>query len=248
MKISVIVAFLCLCGNLLFAQDTNSGTYFVNANVESHVIVPNGTITTNQLIAGNSYFAGESIVEFTPTTKMFFYLTGGQIIETYPNSDFTIDLFDQEITNINSTPALAGFGNHALNLTLKRGEFVIIYPNQDEDSSFNITTPYTSYLLSGGQYYFRVDEKSSVVFVGQGTLQVVDDKGKNQPLDKNKISIAIPYTDPVTGTDQNILSSIKTLTPHEISKLEYPIQSAVNAIEPVKFIIVNKQVIGFIDK
>jgi len=160
----------------LFGADFTNGVFYIDNSVECHFVAQTGTSTTNQLAAGNTFTVGNTLSELCSTSKTMIYFSGGVAVETITNSVLTINLFDQEVNNINDTPRAAVFGNHNLSLTLGNGEFVVIDPSVDSNSSLVINTPIATYQSSGGKFLFQVSDQKCLVYVIEGMIQVHGDK------------------------------------------------------------------------
>jgi hypothetical protein len=240
---SAIIAAIALTFSAHSADMTN-GVFYVNNPTECHLIAPSGATTTNQLSAGTTYAVGEDLAELEITNKTDFYFSGGTMIEAEPDSVFSINLFDQEVLNIDSTPTRAEFGTQNLSLMLTKGEYSIIYPNNDTNSSITVSTPYSSYQLDGGKYYFHVSDKSVIAYVLEGNMQVHDEKDRVSNTDKGKVAMAMPLVDPLSGISDKIITSIKPLSPGEFAHLSAPVIAASKKSDDVQFFIVGHQVIG----
>lgn len=229
-----------------FGADMTNGVFCADSDVESHLIAQNGAITTNQLAAGKTYMVGNALVELRPstnTTFTTFYFSGGILVDVSPKSTLTLNLFDQEVKNIDSIPRKAEFGTHNISLSIGNGEYSIIYPNKDQYSSISISTPFTSYQLFGGKYFFRVSDKSVVAYVLEGTMQVIGDK-KSDKTERGKIAVAIPFSDSDSGVSDKIISSIKTVKPEETTRFSSPILMAEKKANDIQFFIINRSVVG----
>jgi hypothetical protein len=226
-----------------FGADMTSGVFCADYDVEAHLISQNGTITTNQVVAGKTYAVGNTLVDLQPSTNTTFYLSGGILIDVAPKSTLTLNLFDQEVKNIDSIPRKAEFGSHNISLSIGNGEYSIIYPNIDQYSSISISTPFTSYQLFGGKYFFRVSDKSVIAYVLEGTMQVIEDK-KSDKTERGKIAVAIPFSDFDSGVSDKIISSIKTVKPEETTRFSSPILMAEKKANDIQFFIINRNVVG----
>lgn len=226
-----------------FGADMTNGVFCADSDVESRLIAQNGAVTTNQLAAGKTYMVGNALVELRPSTNTTFYFSGGIIVDVGPKAILTLNLFDQEVKNIVSIPRKAEFGTHNISLSIGNGEYSIIYPNKDQYSSISLSTPFTSYQLSGGKYFFRVSDKSVVAYVLEGTMQVIGDK-KSDKTERGKIAVAIPFSDSDSGVSDKVISSIKTVKPEETTRFSSPILMAEKKANDVQFFIINGNVVG----
>jgi hypothetical protein len=224
--------------------DMTNGVFYINNPIECQLIVSSGVTSTNRLSSGTTYVVGEALVEFEVTNQTGFYFSDGTTIVAESASEFSINSFDQEVLNLESTPTRAEFGTHTLNIMLSKGEFSVICSNTDTNSSTMISTPYSAYQLNAGKYYFRVNDKSAVAYVLDGNMQVHDDRDVITPADKGKISVAIQFINPLSGKGDKILSITKTATADEVAHLSPPILLADTKADNVQFFIVGHRVIG----
>ena len=220
-----------------------NGVFCADSAVESHLISQNGSISTNQLAAGKTYMVGNALVEMQTSTNTTFYFSGGIAVDVGPSSTITLSVFDQEVKNIDATPRKAEFGSHNISLSFGNGEYSIIYPNTNQYSSITIATPFTSYQLNGGKYFFRVSDKSVVAYVIEGTMHVHGDK-KIDKTEKGRIAMAIPFSDPASGITDKVISSVKTLNSEETVRFTSPIQNVEKKLDNIHFFIVNGNVVG----
>jgi len=243
MKSFLLSVFLLVAVNFCSAAEKFNGTFYVSENVECHLISQNGLVVTNNLNSGKTYLTPTSgILELVSTNKITYYFSGGVIVEALANSTISIDVFDQEIQNLNDLPKLAKFGIQVVSITLNKGEFNIVYPIVIEGSSFTVNTPYAAYQLDKGSFFFRVSDKSTIAFVGEGTMQVYSDKKKTDIPKKGDLSIIVPLSE--TGLTDKYITSIKTLKQDEIERYTAPLQVVRQKTNDVKFIVISGKVVG----
>lgn len=231
---------------LIFAAqgaDVTNGVFYANSPVECHLIAQDGSSSTNRLVAGRTYMVGNAMAEMEITNVTDFYLGGVALIEAGTNSVFSLNLFDQEITNLDGNPSRAQLGTHNLSVMLNRGDFSVIYP-PSTNSSFTISTPLTSYELNGGKYFFRVSDKSVVAYVIEGNMLVHGDGKRVDKTEKGKLALAIPFTDPSSGVTDKIISNIKSLSDQDSGRFTNPALEAEKKWNDVQFFIVNGRVFG----
>ena len=222
--------------------DITNGVFYADNPVECHLIAQSGVTITNQLGAGKTYMVENAIVEMSISNKTVFYFAGGPMIEVGPKSTFSINLFDQEVKNLKSSPRKAEFGNHNISLTFTMGEFSVIYLG-NEYSSLVISTPFVSYLLNGGKYLIRLSDKSVIAYVLEGAMQVHSDK-KVDNTPKGSLAVAIPFSDPASGVEDRVVTSIKTLKAEETERFASPILLAEKKWADVQFFVIGGRVIG----
>lgn len=244
MKTILAALLLFVSTALSFGAEMTNGVFYLDNSVECHLISQNGAVRTNHLSAGKTYMVDDVIVELQSTNRTQYYLADGPTIEASSQYLFSINLFDQEVKNLNVQPRLAEFGPHNININLTKGDFAILYPSTNAENSLIISTPYASYQLHGGRYFFRVTEKSIVAFVLDGMLTVHGDKNKKEKTEKGKMSVVVPFTDPLSGVDDKVMTSIKSLKQDEIEKFGMPITSAEKRLMNVQFVVVYGRVVG----
>lgn len=237
---AVLTAFLLFvvttCAT--FGNLTN-GVFYVDSAVECHLISQNGSVTTNQLTAGKTYMTSDVLVELHTTNKTTIYFSGGPMIETLPDSTLTINVFDQEVKNLDAQPRKAEFGSHNLGVTFNKGEFNISYPTTDANSQLTVNTPFATYQLGNGKFFYRVSDKSAIAYVLEGTMQMHGDK-KVEKTSKGNLAVAIPFNE----VEDKILTSIKTLKQDENDRYAAPVIIAEKKLGNVGFIVINGRVIG----
>ena len=129
-----------------------------------------------------------------------------------------------------------------MSINLNKGEFSILYSNS-LNSSFLVSTPFTSYELNNGKYFIRVSDKSVVVYVLEGVMNIHGDK-KMDKAEKGKISVAIPFGDPASGISDKIMTSVKAAQQEEVNRFSSPILLTEKNLENVQFFVVNGRVVG----
>lgn len=225
-----------------FAVTTN-GVLYVDQSVECRLIAQDGRSATNQLVQGKTYLTvNDGILEFNGTNKTTYYLSGGILVEASAQSAFSIDMFDQDVENLDDHPRLAKFGPNNISITFNRGEFNVVYHNPVEGSSLTVNTPFAAYQVEKGSYFFKVSEKSAIAFVGEGTMQIHGDKQKVDKPQKGNLSVVVPFPD--SELDDKFVTSIKTLKPEEIERYTAPLQSTIQKTNDVRFIVIVGRVIG----
>jgi len=240
---SLTLSIAVLLVSLLTAVgDMTNGEFYIDNPAECRLLSQNGSSTTNILNGGQTYTVGNNLMEMSVSNTTTFYFAGGPMIEVGPKSSIGVNLYDLEVNNIDAQPRKAEFGTHNLNLNLVFGEFSILYPNTN-GSTLTISTPFTSYEMLGGKYFIRITDKSIVVYVIEGSMQVHGDK-RSDKTDKGKIVVAIPFSDPASGVDDKVITSIKALKPEETDRFTSPVISAEKKWDNIRFFIVKGQVVG----
>jgi hypothetical protein len=241
MKAIVASILLFLATAVASYADLTNGVFYTDSEVECHLISQNGSTTTNQLTAGKTYLVTDTLIELQVTNKTTLYFSGGPMIEVSPGSTLTINVFDADVKNLDSQPRKADIGNINLGINFNKGEFSVIYPNTDANSSCIANTPFASYQLGGGKYFFRVSDKSAIVYVVEGIMQMHGDK-KVDKTSKGNLAVALPFDD--GGKESRILTSIKTLKDDENERYATPVLLAEKKWNNVGFIVVGGRVIG----
>lgn len=227
---------------LVSGAEMTNGAFYINKDVECFQISQNGAMVTNHLGAGRTYMVGNTLLEMNVISQTLFYFAGGPIIEASSNAIFSINLFDQEVNNISETPRRAEFGNHTITLHFIKGSFSVIYSSSNPNSFMGVTTPFIGYQLNGGKYFFNITEKSSVVYVLDGMIQIQGDKKKN--TSKGEVTFTTPFEDPVSGISDKVITSVKSLDQTNAVRFISPVTIAETKTNDVQFFIVNGRVIG----
>ncbi len=240
---ALVASLLLLLASLGAKAEMTNGVFYTDSAVECHLISQNGHTVTNQLIAGKTYPVTDVLVELQTTNKATLYFSGGPMIEVSTGAVMTINVFDIDAKNLDAQPRKADIGNINLGLNFMQGEYSVVYPNGDANSSLTVNTPFASYQLGGGKYFFRVSDKSAIVFVVEGSMQMHGDK-KVDKTSKGNLAVAIPFTDPGSGVEDKIMTSVKTLKQDENAKYTSPVLLAEKKYANVGFVVINGGIIG----
>lgn len=218
---AIILSFLLAASSLFGAE----GVFYNNKPVESHLIAQSGATVTNHLIVGTTTMVGTSLVELCPTEKTTIYLSGGPIIEADAGSVLSINAFDQEVKNLTNQPCLAVFGMHNISIVLTKGNFSIVYPVQDENSTCAISTPLAMYQVNVGKFLFQISDQKSLVYVLDGMMIVHGDKNRKDTAKKGSKSITGQIDTEVATTTRPInpaeSNTISTMQAHPDSAIQF---------------------------
>ena len=168
----IILLILCILSLIVSvnAQSTyTNGFIYADHPIECRLISSHNGTLTNQLAAGLSYMTGNAILEFIPTNLTTLYLSGNITIIANANSKFTIDIFEQEISNLTDSPRKAKIGNYNLAITIENG-IVAISSITNEYSAISLSAQESAFQLSGGQFVFDVNT-NSVISYSQGNIK-----------------------------------------------------------------------------
>jgi hypothetical protein len=216
------------------AEMTN-GAFYVDKNVECHLVAQNGLETTNQLLAGYTYTVGDQIMEMYITTPTMFCFAGGPIVQAGSNSTLIINLFEHQVNNRHVSPRKANIGPFNLTLGFNRGEFIVVYTKADTTSTFGVLTPHTGDPYMPGKYVFVVDDNETTVNV----------------LDKETVfwdkKTPPPRRNPVKSRTKTVTVT-KPLDQKEIDKYNAVIADMEKKASEIVFIIINCDVEGVLLK
>lgn len=243
MKTFILVFLLFVAGATASASELTNGVFYVDNPVDCQLIQQNGVTTTNTIVSGKTVTVGNSLMEITTGPKTLFYFAGGPLVEVSAKSSISVNLFDREVKNLKSMPRKAEFGTCNLSLMFNIGEYCVIYPNTDSNSSLTITTPYTSYEIQNGKFYFRVTDRSAIVYVLEGMMNVHGDK-KVDKTAKGNLAIAVPFVDPASGLNDKVVTSIKPVKQEETDKFTAPVILAEKKWADVQFFVLEGKVVG----
>ena len=238
MKNLITLTLLFVTFSLLASEITN-GVFYINNPVECHLISQDGSTITNQLTAGKTYMVGDVLLELVITNKTLIYFSNDAVIESGTNSIIDINLFSQEVNNLNSQPSIGEFGLHNISISFFKGEFSVYYSNSNRNSSFVINTPVAMYELNSGRFGFQVSDQKCLVYVMDGEIpKIHGDKNIIDSVKKGKLSIVGQMEDTVATTTRDIKPSEQTNTSVILSKIDQKINN-------VGFFVINGRVIGF---
>jgi hypothetical protein len=228
---------------LAVGADVLNGVVFVDNPVECRRIQQNGVVTTNVAITGQTIAIDDGILEMVTGPKTLFYFAGGPLVEASANTTLSVNLFERTVSNLSQTARTAVFADGNLSLKFEVGEYCVIYPTHAAGSAMTVTTPYTIYELKSGKYFFRITDKSAVVYVFEGTMNVHGDT-RIDKTDKGNLAVAVPFSDAASGVDDKVVTSVKPLKPDEMERFALPIKMAQTKLEDVRFFIIEGKVTG----
>jgi hypothetical protein len=239
---NILIGLFLFVGTLLGADITN-GVFHVNNPIDCVFVSQNGNVRTNSLETGRTYVVGSTLMELKSIDAAYLSFSGGPMMLIGPKSELTILLFDQEVENLTFPPHRATFGCHTLNMAFTKGEFSIVYPNKNSNSSVNINTRYADYELTGGKYYFKLTSKSALVYVVDGGMVVHNNK-KADVVDKGNLVVAVPFADTDSGLDDKIIISVKRAKPEEVEKFSSPLLPMEKYAGDMAFYVIDGKVVG----
>ena len=159
--LSLIILISAL--NVAISQTYTNGSIYIDNSIECQAVTAHSGIITNRLIAETTYTTGNTVLLFSPTNLTKFYLSGNIYIIADANSQFSIDIFEQEINNLNATPRKATFGNYNLALTILSGRIAIESITNDS-SAISLTAQDSAFQLNGGDFLFDVMTNTVVCY------------------------------------------------------------------------------------
>ena len=224
------------------AVDMTNGVFYANSPVECHLIAQDSSSVSTHLIYNRTYMSGNVVAEMKVTNVTDFYLAGVGLIEAGTNSVFRLNLFTQEVENLTDNFGRAQFGICNVNVMLNSGDFVIIY-HGGTNSSFTVSTPLTSYDLISGKYFVRVTNKSTVVYVMEGTLIVHSDGSIRENTGRGKCAWSI-QNDPSNGISDRIVSNIEDVSSENSERFNGVVVLAEKKLNDGQFVIINGSVVG----
>lgn len=228
------LAIFLMAVTATLAADMTNGSFYVDNNVECHVIAQNGSTTTNQFLAGYTYTVGEQLLEMDIATPTMFCFAGGPIVQAGSNSTLIINLFENQVNNRHVSPRKAEFGAFNLTLGFNKGEFIVVYPKSDSASTFGVMTPQTGDPYVPGKYVFVVDETET-------TVNVLDKE--NVFADKKA-----PFRQSPTKNKTKTTTVTKALDQPEIDKYNAVIATMEKKASEVVFVIINGSIQGVLLK
>lgn len=243
----ILIAISLFTALTLKSEFTN-GVFYVDNNTESVTVTQAGVRSTNKLEAGKTYQIGTALFELKLTNTTTFFFSGGPLIQPEIGAEFALLLFDQEVENLFTNPQKAKFGIHLLNLEFTKGDFSVVYPYQSNTNSrVNITTQYADYELTGGKYYFHLNNGLIVAYVIEGRMMVHGGKNQVDVVEKGNLTVAVPYLD--KKSTNNIVASFDKSKSEEMEKkFTVPVLAAEKKLDDIGFFVIDGKVVGFLLK
>ena len=177
------------------------------------------------------------------TTPETLHFSNELIVKTYTNTDFTINSFFQEVSDIDKMPHKAKLGASSFAASMMNGTAVIIYAGStNENSSCVISTPMSDLELYKGTFYFKVSENKVIVFVLDGQLKAHGEKKKENTVTAGYAVLAMPND--IGILEDNISLGAEKVRVDTIKKLTDEVQDVVKLQNQFLFITINGKTIG----
>lgn len=223
------------------AEMTN-GAFCVDRDVRA-ALITQSSLHTNQLSDGITYQVKDKVYELLPTNDVMIYLANGASLKMSSNSVFSIDLYDQEITN-GTVPTIIRGGTYNISTTLNNGEIWLYNPINDENCSFILNTPNISYQFKHGLFYCKSTENASVLIVYDGYCELMDDNNKDQKIEKSQMVATLPIANAPKGLSGKVFNGVSNLKAIELKKISEPFISLTNMANDVKFYLIDGNLYG----
>lgn len=225
MKILPFILMLSLFVTSGFAQTYTNGVYVNN---------------------GITVEVDKKVHEITPTNKSeILYFSNELIAQIYTNSTFQINSFFQEVYPT-TTPKVSKFGAANFAGTLLNGTAIFKYAghNTNDNSSCVVSTPMVDLELHHGTFYFKVNEGKVLVFVLDGELKSIGDKGRENVVTKGYAVIAVPND--IGILEAKISLGAEKVKQTIIQKLNEESLYVLTSQDTVIFATVNGKVVGIL--
>lgn len=178
-----------------------------------------------------------------------FAFSNDLLIKIGENSRLGIDNFEQSFSNLNELPEIAN-GSSVNCMLTAYGSFYIVNKNAaTETASIMIGTDMGTIILSSGKFVIRSEEKSLLLIVLNGTATVTDSLSKREQIVKEKNMLVVVPAPKMQGKagehmkKQNMFS-VKPIDESDSKDLIVELNTLLDIQSNIKFIVVNKDVIG----
>lgn len=239
-----IIAALLLGIVALNAEEfTTGGIYVQSAPTNfTYNLLGKTTSLVEKVSIGKTYRLATDLMEFKTkadeTVSLAF--SNGLQVKIAQNSTFSIDSFNQLVTNDESQPATLKAEYSISAMSLMDGEIEIICPKLDSNSQFILQTPLVNVNVAEGRLFIKSNPKYVMLNAVEGGVTVIDAKNKKNVIDKGNLGIIIPYP----GRDGEIMVAQKTISPDELQKITKSLADLEKTRADVLFVVIDKKVVG----
>jgi len=235
---------LLVGATMLSAEEFTTGGIFVqNAPTNlSYTLLSKTTNRVEQLVVGKTYRIDADVMEFQTKTseEITLAFSTGLQLRISPNSTFSIDSFNQLVTNDESQPSKLQVEYSVASLSLMDGEIELICPKVDTNSQCILQTPLVNVNVAEGRLVVKSNPKWVMLNAIEGKVTVVDSKNKKTFIDKGQMGLIIQYP----GKNDQIMVTQKDISPDELDKMAVSLNGLAKSQNDVLFIVIDKKVVG----
>jgi hypothetical protein len=248
MKHAFILFLLTFC--LSVAALADGKFYVVSSTTSTLDNITNNKLTTSALVVKQTYDCKDAIYTISNTNnESIVAFSTDVIVKLNDNSKLSIDSFDQSFNNINELPDIATYTTSNLNLSLFGSAQVNVKSEFTEENPMIVSTSMASIVIKSGKFIIRSEEKSLLFIVLEGEATVMDSISKYTQVVKEKNMLVVIPAPKLQGRTaehmkkQNMFS-LKSLDDTDNKELSAELTTLNEIQSNIKFIVVNKDVVG----
>lgn len=224
--------------------------YVVSSTTSTLDNITNDKLTTSALIIKQTYDCKNAIYTISNiTNESIVAFSTDVIVKLSDNSKLSIDSFDQSFNNINDLPDILNYTTANLNLTLFGSAQFNVKSQFTEENPMTISTSMASIVIKSGKFIIRSEEKSLLLIVLEGEAIAFDSISKHTQIVKEKNMLVVVPAPKLQGRaaehmkKQNMFS-LKPLDDADNKELSTELTTLNDIQSNIKFIVVNKDVVG----
>jgi hypothetical protein len=228
----------------IHAEEFSTGGVFVNSaspNLEAN-LVGKTTNLVEKVIVGRTYYVDADVWELRTKAgeSATLNLSNGVQINVDPSTTFSVDSFNQMVSNFESEPSTLSAAYSVASLSLLDGQVEIVSPKQDTNSQIILSTPFVNVNVAAGRISVKSNPKYVIISALEGSVVVVDTKNKKSIIDKGNLGLIIPYP----GRDSEILVTQKPIASEDLQKLSKIGTALEQQSKDVLWVVAYKKVVG----
>jgi hypothetical protein len=235
---------------MTFATLAGGKFYVVSSTTSTLDNIKNDKLTTTSLVVKQTYDCQNNIYTIVNTNnESTLAFSADVIVKLNDNSKLNIDSFEQLFNNINELPDIASYTTTNLNLSLFGSAQFNVKSQFTEENPMIVSTSMASIVIKSGKFIIRSEEKSLLLIVLEGEAIVLDSISKHKQVVKDKNMLVVVPAPKLQGRaaehikKQNMFS-LKPLDDVDNKELTTEFTTLNDAQSNIKFIVVNKDVVG----
>lgn len=210
---------------------------------------------TNHLVLGKTYSFSTELVDInTEDSKVELFFSNDTFIRLYPNTEFSVNVFDQVVTNFSAQPSPLKASMDNLGVSLMDGILDIV-SNSSTNSPITFQTPNATFAISTGVYRFDVDSMAErvVAYAIEGDIIIYDNVTLRETVIPQGNGIVVfPVRSEIGGTSKfvddgkggRMVSDVRKVRDGDLKELRDIVKPLENIKETVKFFVVDKKIVG----
>ena len=248
MKRALILFLLIIW--MTFATLAGGKLYVVSSTTSTLDNVKNDKLTTTSLVVKQTYDCQDNIYTIVNTNnESILAFSTDVIVKLNDNSKLNIDSFEQSFNNISELPDVATYVTTNLNLSLFGSAQFNVKSQFTEENPMIVSTSMASIVIKSGKFIIRSEEKSLLLIVLEGEATALDSLSKHKQTVKDKNMLVVVPAPKLQGRaaehikKQNMFS-LKSLDDVDNKELTTELTALSDVQSNIKFIVVNKDVVG----